>query len=285
VLGERIAADADACIDAMLAGERPADLVTAYAVPIPARTICHLLGVPFADSAFFQAQVAKVSAAGGEDKAVAFAEVHAYLDALVRAKELAPTDDLLGRLVCEQLRPGAIDHATLVGIAVILLMAGFDSTASMIALSVATLFRWPEQRALLAADPGLMQGAVEELLRFHTLGDADALRVAIADVEIGGRQIRAGEGVIPLVWSANRDEAVFERPDEFDVRRQAHGQLAFGHGIHQCLGLNLARIELRIALRTLFARLPGLRPAIALEAMPWRHESEVFGLLALPVAW
>jgi cytochrome P450 len=280
-----IQSDADRLIDAMVKRGNTADLLADYALPIPSLTICHLLGVPHEDMSFFQTKAAEASALEGVDKARLYGELYGYFDDLVHTKQAEPGDGLIDRLVVERLRGGEIDHHGVVKLAFMLLMAGFESTATMIALGVATLFQYPDQLALFCADRELTERAVEEMLRYHSIGDSDALRVAVADTEIGGQRIAAGEGVVPLVWSANRDETAFAQADSFDIRRDSHGQLAFGYGIHQCIGLNLARLEMQIALRSLFDRLPGLRPALPMHKLPFRYDTEVFGLKALPVMW
>lgn len=279
-----IQADADRLIEVMLARGNSADLIADYALPIPSLTICHLLGIPEADMAFFHEKVA-VAFSLSEDKGASFGTVMAYFEDLVTAKEKAPGHGLIDRLLVERVRTGELPRDELVRLAFILMLAGFETTATMIALGVATLFQYPDQLALFRADPKLTDSAVEELLRFHSIGDSDGLRVAVADTEIGGQTIRTGEGVIPLVWSANRDAAAFDRPDDLDIRRDSRGQLAFGYGVHQCIGLNLARIEMRLALRTLFDRIPTLRLAVPVAELPFRFDAEVFGLKSLPVTW
>ncbi|EYF01939.1 cytochrome P450 [Chondromyces apiculatus] len=255
---------ADRLLDDMLHEGPPADLVSAFALPLSSLTICHLLGVPYADHAFFEAQARAALSSPPAEAEAAFAAVSAYLDGLVTEKERQPTDDMISRLIVEHLRTGALTHAELVGAATLLLMAGHETTANMISLGVVTLLAHPDQLAQLRADWTLTAGTVEEMLRYHSIGDAGAVRVAVDDIEIGGQHIRAGDGIIPLVASANRDPLAFERPEDLDIHRRGRHHLGFGHGIHQCLGQNLARAEIAIAYRTLFERLPTLR----LDA-PW----------------
>lgn len=285
LLADKVQRDTDHLVDIMLSRGKTADIVRDYALPIPSLTICHLLGVPYEDHAFFQKIVKSVMSLDDEIKSAAFGEIYAYMERLVSDKEISPTNDLIGRLVIEQLQTNSISHDELLNIAVILLMAGFETTATMISLGIATLFHFPDQLRLLRDDLNRTENAIEELLRFHTVGDADGLRVATVDTKIGGQKIAKGEGVIPLAWSANRDPSIFSDPDRLDICRELHGQLAFGHGVHQCIGLNLARMEMRIALRTLLDRIPTLSLAVPVAALPFQYQSELFGLDALPVKW
>jgi cytochrome P450 len=285
VLQEHIDGDATKLLDAMLAGSGHADLVAAYALPLASLTICHLLGVPYAEHAFFERSAVTLLSHDDAKKGEAFGAICSYFEQLLEEKKRHPSDNLLGRLIAGPWRAGQLSDEELLNIAVILLMAGFETTATMISLGVVTLLHHAGQLALLQSDMALIDEAVEELLRYHTPGDTDALRVAIADTEIDGQPIARGEAVIPLLWSANRDPAVFPLPDNFDIRREQRGQLAFGYGMHQCIGLNLARMEMRTALRRLFTRAPTLRLAIPLAELPFRYDSELFGLAALPVQW
>ncbi|GLW72650.1 cytochrome P450 [Kitasatospora phosalacinea] len=275
-------------LDGLLARpERSADLLAALGLPLPATVICLILGVPAEDREFFQDKTYTAMSANASPEEVggAFGELLEYLDALVREKEARPTDDLLGRLVVDQVRPGALSHEDLLGIARLLLIAGHDTTANMVGLTGLSLALHPEQAARLRADPTLVPGAVEELLRYHSVGNHGLSRIATADVEIGGQLVRAGEGVLLSLNSANRDAAVFERPDELDLSRAAPQHLAFGAGIHRCLGVPLAVLELEVVLEALVRRLPGLRLAVPLEELSFRHDMLTYGVRALPVTW
>jgi cytochrome P450 len=174
----------------------------------------------------------------------------------------------------------------LVGMMLLLLMAGHETTANMIPLSVLTLLRHPGQLRELRENPELWPAAVEELLRYHSIVDWFPFdRVATRDMTVGGRRIKAGEAIYVLSASANHDERAFERPAEFDIHRDARHHIAFGHGVHQCIGQNLARAELEIALSTLFDRVPGLRVDVADDELSVKHDAVVFGMRTLPVAW
>ncbi|WP_219509116.1 cytochrome P450, partial [Nonomuraea ceibae] len=171
------------------------------------------------------------------------------------------------------------------GMALILLSAGFDTTANMIALGAFALLENPEQLAALRADPALAGPAVEELLRYLSVAK-QFVRVALEDVELGGHPIKAGTTVILSLGTANRDPERFPGPHRLDLRRQDGGHLAFGHGIHQCLGQQLARVELRVALPALVQRFPTLRLAVPAEQVALRPEiADIYGVKSLPVTW
>ncbi|MBM0278243.1 cytochrome P450 [Micromonospora sp. STR1s_6] len=279
----------DDLLDTMLATEeRPVDLVRALALPVPSIVICELLGVPYQDHALFQTRsnVLFSREATAEQAMTCFQELAGYLGELVGKKAAEPGDDLTSRLVTEQLMTGAITPEALVAMLVLLLTAGHETTANMISLSALTLLQHPEQLAKLRADPDKVPTAVEELLRYHTVAASGARRVAVADIEIGGQLVRAGEGVILAYDAANRDGSVFDDPDAFDIDRSDVDQhLAFGYGPHQCIDQQLARAELQIVTRKLFERVPTLRLAGDLAELPFRRDAAVYGLQELPVTW
>ncbi|MER7012665.1 cytochrome P450 [Saccharopolyspora sp. NPDC000359] len=286
-LRPRIQQIVDECVDAVLAGPRPVDLVAALSLPVPSLVICELLGVPYDDHEFFQQRSSRLvhRSTPFEERIRAVRELRSYLDDLVAAKERELPDDLLGRLARKQLDSGGIDHPALVSAAFLLLVAGHETTANMISLGTLALLEHPEQRAAIVADPARTLPAVEELLRYFSIVEGATSRVAREDVEIGGVLVREGEGVIALVSAANRDPGAFDRPDELDVDRGARHHVAFGFGPHQCLGQNLARMELQVVFDTLFRRLPDLRLAIPVDEVPVKSEATVFGLYELPVTW
>ncbi|MEV4574031.1 cytochrome P450 [Nonomuraea jabiensis] len=274
----------DELIDDMLAKGDEAELVEAFGLALPSLVICQLLGVPYEEREFFQSRT-RQALSDFEDRDVsraAMMEIRDFLDGLVTKAERQPGDDLLGRLIGS----GRLTHAELVGVTFLLLVAGHETTANMIPLSALTLLRHPAQLAVLRENPGKWPMAVDELLRYHSIVDWVAFdRVAVEDQEIGGQLVRKGEGIFVLGASANRDVRAFERPDEFDVERGARHHVAFGYGVHQCLGQNLARAEMEIALRTLFDRIPGLRVTVPDEELPIKSDGPIFGLKAMPVAW
>lgn len=286
-LRPRIQQIVDERVDALLAGPRPVDLVQALSLPVPSLVTCELLGVPYADHDFFQTRSAVLLSRTVAVPQIqqALQELLAYLDRLITAKEHDPTEDLLGRQIRKQQQKGAVDHQALVSLAFLLLVAGHETTANMISLGTLALIEHPEDLAAIRDDPRRTPDAVEELLRWFTIAELGTSRVALDDVEIGGVLIRAGEGVLGLSNTANRDPEVFPDPDTFDIDRGGRHHLAFGYGPHQCLGQNLARLELQIVLDTLFRRIPGIRCAVPVGELPFKNDVDIYGLHELPVAW
>ncbi|GHG40156.1 cytochrome P450 [Streptomyces hydrogenans] len=281
----RIQATVDRLLDAMEAAGPTAELVSAFALPVPSIVICDLLGVPYEDHDFFEEQSRRLlRGPTGEDIEDALARLEGYLGDLIDAKRAEPGEGVLDDLVARQAREGGPDREELVQLATILLVAGHETAGNMISLGTYTLLRHPERMAQLRADPSLLPTAVEELLRFLSIADG-MLRVAREDLEIDGTVIRAGEGVVFSTSLINRDGAVYADPDALDWERTARHHVAFGFGIHQCLGQNLARAELEIALGTLLRRLPGLRLAAPAEEIPFKPGDTIQGMLELPVAW
>ncbi|EYF01854.1 cytochrome P450 [Chondromyces apiculatus] len=286
-LGPRIQEIVDQHIDAMLAGPRPVDLVQALSLPVPSLVICEMLGVPYADHDFFQTRSSTLVSykTTQEELTHALGELTSYLGKLVAAKMENPTDDLLSRLIQKQRENGGVDFGDLVGMAFLLLIAGHETTANMISLSTLMLLQHPEKLEALRQDPSKTLGAVEELLRYFTIAESALGRVAREDVELDGVTIRAGEGVLMLANTGNRDPEVFENADALNIDRGARNHLAFGFGQHQCLGQNLARMELQIVIDTLFKRIPGLRPAVPLETLSFKEDASVYGIREFPVTW
>jgi vitamin D 1,25-hydroxylase len=273
-------------IDEMLAAGPPADLVARFALPVPSMVICRLLGVPYTDHDLFQnASRRLVQATDAPQALSARGELDDYFDGLISRLQAEPGPGLLNNLVAGPLADGEIDRGELISTALLLLVAGHETTASMTSLSVVTLLEHPDQHAALRADPDLIPGAIEELLRYLAIADVAGGRVATADIEIDGQVIRAGEGVIVTNSIANRDGSVFEDPDTFDVHRSARHHLAFGYGVHQCLGQNLARLELEVILTALFERIPTLRLAVPVEQLTLRPGTTIQGVNELPVTW
>ncbi|EHR63575.1 cytochrome P450 [Saccharomonospora cyanea] len=281
-LRPRIQEIVDEHIDAMLAGPRPADLVTALSLPVPSLVICELLGVPYSDHEFFQTHSSCLitRTVTPEERLRSLTELRDYLDELIAAKEKSPADDLLSRQLAKR-----NDREELISLAFLLLIAGHETTANMISLGTMAFLEHPEKMRRIREDPAVTESAVEELLRYFTIAEFAVSRVAVADVEIGGVLIREGEGVLPLSNMGNRDPEAFDRPDEFDIERGARHHLAFGFGAHQCLGQNLARMELRIVFDTLFRRVPGLRPAVPLDSLSFKDDAVVYGIHEFPVTW
>ncbi|GIG93244.1 cytochrome P450 [Plantactinospora endophytica] len=278
----------DRLIDDMLATGPETDLVPAFALPIPSMVICQLLGVAYDSHEFFQSRTEIVlsKTVTAEQRETAYLELYAFLDEVVSATESDPTDDILGRLVVKYRRTDELSHEMLVNTAVLLLLAGHETSANTIALGVLTFLEHPGQLRILLTEPAAAVSAADEMVRFHSLGDVDISRVATADFTLGGQTIHAGEGILPILSAANRDPQAFERPDEFDIRRpDSRHHVGFGYGPHQCLGQNLARAELEIAYRTLFTRIPSLRLAVPVDELDFKTDSQIFGLRSLPVTW
>jgi cytochrome P450 len=276
----------DERIDAMLAAGPPADLVSDLATQVPSRMICELLGVPLDSREFFQDRTLVLQLPGStpQQQLAAAEDLNKFLDELVTEKELAPSDDVLGRLIVRNRGTGVYTHDLLVGMAQNLLIGGHETTINAIALGTIGLLQRPEVIAGLRADPGLIVSTVEEILRYYPIFDV-MVRVAKADIEIGGVTIKAGDGVVLALGSSNRDEARFTDADTFDAHRGDRHHITFGHGIHQCLGQNLARVELEIVFSTLFRRMPTLRLAVDVEEVPFKVTSTITGVFSLPVTW
>lgn len=276
-------------VDELLAKGPPANLVEDLFLPLTSEVIAWLLDVPREDHAFFQEQsrLKVLLDVGPEVPRAASERILGYLDTLIteREKDAEKRDDLLSRLIVEQVRPGHLSHRELVVMAELLLMAGHETTANQMALGVYSFLTNPDQLARLRAEPALLRNAVEEMLRFHTIVHYNAFRVAREDVEVAGQLIRQGEGVIALISAANHDAQAFPEPDRFDITRKADHHVAFSYGVHQCLGQPLARTELQVVFGALFERMPQLRFAVPVEEVRGKGDHFVQGLQTLPVTW
>ncbi|MFE7529821.1 cytochrome P450 [Kitasatospora sp. NPDC057542] len=278
----------DDLIDAMLTRPKPVDLVQAFALPVPSLVICGLLGVPYADHDFFQAnsKILVKTTTTPEQARAATQRLIDYLDRLVGDKLTHPADDLLSMLA-ERVRVGELSRREAANMGMLLLIAGHETTANMIALGTLALLQHPDQLARVRGsdDPKPIASAVEELLRYLTIVHSGRRRVALADIEVGGVTIHAGEGVVLANDIGNRDPAVFPDPDRLDVERNPRHHVAFGFGIHQCLGQPLARLELQVVYSTLYRRIPTLRLAVDLDQIPFKHDGTVYGVYELPITW
>ena len=277
----------DQLLDQLIAAGPPADLVAGFALPLPSLVICLLLGVPYADHEFFQQRSRILLDRTVEPAAArqANTELSDYLAELAGRKAVEPDGGLLSELVIEYELTGQISRHETTQMARLLLIAGHETTANMTALAVLTLLQNPAQLAELRADPQLIPAAVEELLRYLSVVHGGITRVATENVQLGEVLIRAGDGVICMINVANRDHAQFGADTGLDVRRDARRHLAFGYGVHQCLGQPLARLELQIALRAVLRRLPNLALARPIEQLSFRDEMVVYGVQELPVSW
>lgn len=287
-LRPRVAAIVADLIDAIIGRPQPADLVAGFSLPLPAQVICEMLGVPAADTGQFHAWSDAVIGDWQRDAdeiMTALIELYGYFGKLIELKRRQPADDLMTALIAARDRTDRLSEQELTVMCCTLLIGGHETTANQINLSLLLLFDHPDQIAALRAEPALIGGAVEELLRMARLGGLAPARVTSAEVEIGGVRIPAGEPVIPLFASANRDPSVFSKPTRFDVTRAASGHLSFGAGVHHCLGAQLARLELQEAFRGLIGRLPGLRLAGPASELEFKPGMAIHSLRALPVCW
>ncbi|WSQ14496.1 cytochrome P450 [Streptomyces sp. NBC_01231] len=278
----------DDLIDDMLAAGGPVDLVQAFALPVPSLVICRLLGVPYADHDFFQenSRTLITRDAAMEDRMAAHGRLIGYLDELMGRKMADPEDDLLSGLVA-RVEAGELTRQDAAQMGVLLLLAGHETTANMIALGTLALLENPDQLALLrdSDDPKLVASAVEELLRYLNIVHGGRRRAVLEDIEIAGQVLRAGEGLILPNDIANRDPEAFADPDRLDITRDARRHVAFGFGVHQCLGQPLARMELQVVYSTLYRRIPTLRLAAEVDSLPFKHDGSVYGVYELPVTW
>lgn len=286
-LEPEIRAIANRLVDELEAAGSPQDLVPLLAVRFPSLVMSLLFGSPYEDHRFIiECAVARhgLTQSPGEAERKA-RELADYCRRLIEARMEEPRDDMVSRVIADQVRPGFLSVAEFAEIGAMILRAGHDTTTNMIAMGALYLMRDPKLSERLRAEPAEIRRAVEEFLRFTSPVQFSPRRVARVDVELAGVRIRQGEGLFLSLASANRDEAVFSCPDSIDIDRDNSAQLAFGYGIHQCLGQVLARIELQVMFEVLLARLPGLRLAVPLESLRFKHDMQIYGLHTLPVAW
>jgi cytochrome P450 len=273
----------------MLAGPRPADLVSEFSLPLPVRVICEMLGVPPGDQNRFHAWSDALVGDWTRDRAemdAALAALCDYMAGLIAAKRAEPRDDLISALIAMRDDEDRLSEDELVHMCIAILLGGHETTATMISLALLTLLAHPGQLALLRSDPALLPGAVEELVRVVQFGGGlPPGRVTTGEVTLGGVTIPAGDMVFPLFNFANRDPSVFEDPDRFDVSRPPGSHIGFGVGAHHCLGAQLARIELQEAFRGLLTRLPGLRLATEGGELRFKDKMVLMSVEELPVTW
>ncbi|UMP01435.1 cytochrome P450 [Amycolatopsis sp. EV170708-02-1] len=281
-LEEHIVEITERRLDAMANLTPPIDLVKEFALPVPSLVICELLGVPYEDRENFQANSAQLMVRDQtlEEKMAAFIGMNTFLTELVTRKRETPGDDILSDLG----RHEDLTIEELAGAAFLLLFAGHETTANMLALGTFALLEHPEQLAELRADAALLPSAVEELLRYLSVADI-FYRYATEDLELGGETIPAGSTVVISLLAANRDPRRFENPDALDLHRNARGLLSFGHGIHQCLGQQLARIEMRAGFEGLLRRFPDLALAVPAGEVKLKTDMNIYGVHELPVTW
>jgi nocardicin N-oxygenase len=308
-LSPRIQELTDRLADDLEAAGPPADLIAHLAGPLPAIVICQLLGVPVEDHVLLTELCDRITAVTGPDPD-AWAALGGYFAGAMAAKEAAveerdekekereqeqertrigggdgePGADVLSVLIKAH-REGAVTMPELIGLAAVVLAGGLETTQTAISAGLLRLFREPGQLDKLRADPALLDGAIEELLRYQPVIDLNRVQRATKDVQLGGQLIAAGDLVQISINAANRDDVVFPQGACFDISRRPNPHLAFGHGAHHCLGAALARLELRIVFGTLLRRFPGLALAAAPEDLRWRGGHVTIGLAELPVTW
>ncbi|MBT0773279.1 cytochrome P450 [Kineosporia sp. J2-2] len=288
-LRPRIQEVLDGLVDDLLAGPRPADLVQTVGLPVPTLVITEILGAPYADHQLFQdtSHILISHDTTPEQAAAAGQRIGAYLGDLLDAKIADPGDDVVSamgaRVVAgEMTRPEAINMANAI------LIAGHETSASMISLGTLALLRNPDQLGLLrenSHDAKFVANAVEEILRYLTIVHTGVRRIAVEDIDLHGVTVRAGDGIVFDLSGANWDENAFPEPDRLDLTRPARLHHAFGYGVHQCLGQSLARVELQVAYSTLYRRIPTLALAVPFEDVPFAMEGVAYGLKSLPVTW
>ena len=284
-LEPRIVEIVEAQLDAMEKAGPPADLVASFALPIPSLVICELLGVPYDDRDDFQRRSARQL-----DLSIPMAERlklvrrgREYMSSLVERARQQPGEDILGMLVREHGTELTDDE--LIGVAGLLLLAGHETTSNMLGLGTLALLRHPDQLAAVRDDPGAIGPAVEEMLRWLSIVHSAIPRITTTDVEVAGVPIPAGQLVFVSLPSGNRDPDFIDSPEVLDIRRGAPGHLAFGHGVHHCLGAPLARMEMRIAFPALLRRFPTLELAEDFEDVAFRSFHFIYGLRSLEVTW
>jgi cytochrome P450 len=269
-------------VDQVAGSTPPVDLVAALAEPLPVLVICELLGVPYADRASFREwTLAATDMLDRERSGRGLAELFGYGQRLIASKRANPGDDMISRMCAND----ELTDDEIAGLAMVLLLAGHESTVVQIGLGALQLLANPDQFRALRENPGLVEGAVEEMLRTRSKGGVGTPRYARADIDTDGVTIRAGELVLLDNGAANHDPAVFADPDRFDLTRAAGAQLTFGHGGYYCLGAPLARIELQALFTQLARRLPTLRLAVPVESLRLRTGHLTGGLPELPVTW
>jgi cytochrome P450 len=278
----------DHYLDEMIGNGPPADLVRDFALPVPSLVIALLLGVPPEDLGLFQRQttVGLDQKSSDEQKAAAMAAMFGYIQELVQRKEREPGDDLISRLVTEYVATGQTDHATAAMTSVIMMQAGHETTANMISLGTVALLQHPEafERLGQTDDPAVIANIVEELMRYLTIVQSQVDRVATEDLMIGGQLVREGEFVMMNLPAGNWDADFVDDPDTLNIDRNTRGHLGFGYGVHQCIGQNLARVEMQVAFATLARRLPGLKLAESPDALSFK-ETDIYGMNQLLVSW
>jgi cytochrome P450 len=278
----------DRHLDAMIEKGPPADIVRDFGLPVPSLVIALLLGVPPEDLELFQhnTSIGLDVNSTDEERAHRFIEMYAYIQELVARKERAPGDDLISRLITDYVANGLLDYNTVAVNSVIMMQAGHETTANMISLGTVALLEHPEVFARLGQtdDAAVIANAVEELMRYLSIVHAQVDRIATEDLVLGGQQIRAGDRLLMNLPAGNWDSEFIDSPETLDITRNTRGHVAFGYGTHQCIGANLARVEMQVAFATLARRLPGLRLPVPRDELRFK-DADIYGMKELPVTW
>ncbi|EDY43171.1 MULTISPECIES: cytochrome P450 [Streptomyces] len=288
-LRPRIAELTDRLLDDLLAMDGPVDLFEHFALALPTVVICEVLGVPYEDSTTVHESSKKMVqlAIAQDEKVAAHRALHELLARHMEAKRSRPDNGLLSRLVNTHVDDkGDLTFEEAVGLGVLVIGAGHETTANMIALGILALLREPSQRDLLLSDPvAYSSTAVEEMMRYWSMVQTEPRRVLTEDIEVGGVLLKAGEGIICNLPAANRDPLVFADPERLDITRRERKHIGFGYGVHQCLGQNLSRVEMQVAWPKLFERIPGLRLAVDESELHFHDDALTYGVETLPVTW
>ncbi len=278
----------DQHLDEMIGKGPPADLVEDFALPVPSLMIAMLLGVPSEDLGLFQhhSTVGLQTSTTDEQRAESFGAMYAYIQELVHRREHDPGDDLISRLVTGYVMTGELTRETATMSGVVMMLAGHETSANMISLGTVALLQHPEvfKRLGRTDDQALVANIVEELMRYLSIVHSQVDRVATEDFTLGGQLVRAGDFVVMNLPAGNWDTDFVDDPEAFDVERNTRGHLGFGYGVHQCIGQNLARVEMQVAFATLARRLPGLKLAAPSNELRFK-EADIYGMKELPVSW
>lgn len=279
----------DECLEEMIkvGCQEPVDLVEEFALRVPTQIIYRLMGIPEKDMDFLTSKNAVRTSASGTagDKSAASKDLNEYISKLVESKVKEPKDDLISKLVVEQMNTGNLDHEDVVQLTFLHLVAGNATMVNLIALGVVELLQHPQQLEDMKKEPKLVEPMVEELLRYHTSSALATRRVADQDVELLGQVVQKNEGIYASNMSANRDESVFKDPDTFDIHRSPGPQLGFGYGAHVCVARWLARAELQCVFGTIFQKLPNLKLAVPFDEVKYSEPDQDVGITELPVTW
>jgi len=275
-------------LDEMIRNGPPADLVNDFALPVPSLVIALLLGVPSDDLSLFQhhSTVGLQTSTTDEERAQSFGAMYTYIQELVSRREHEPGDDMISRLVTDYVKTGQLTRETAAMTAVVMMLAGHETSANMISLGTLALIQHPEvfERLGQTADQAVIANSVEELMRYLSIVHSQVDRVVTEDFTLGGQLIRAGDMVVMNLPAGNWDTEFVDSPESLDIDRNTRGHLGFGYGVHQCIGQNLARVEMQVAFATLARRLPGLKLAVPPDELRFK-EAEIYGMKELPVTW